>query len=173
MRRPIARTWFAANLLALAAVIAVWIYSNCVYPHCIGAALGWRRIGTESFPICGVYRARNDDQILYIGDLRPDNPFYVTAWLDGPLNSHPRVSLLGFQYMGWHPTQTDRYYAVGVPFWFIASALSLHLWSLRAVFSPRRRDGFCAKCGYDLRCSPARCPECGTPSNPGPARRVS
>jgi hypothetical protein len=35
------------------------------------------------------------------------------------------------------------------------------LWRLRAERA-RRRVGLCVRCGYDLRASKERCPECGT-----------
>ena len=46
------------------------------------------------------------------------------------------------------------------------------LWLLapgtRAAFQRRAERGLCVRCGYDLRASVIRCPECGTPI-PGPA----
>jgi hypothetical protein len=47
----------------------------------------------------------------------------------------------------------------GVSLWFL---IRRH-WRDR-----QKREGFCAHCGYDLRASPDRCPECGT-ARPAPA----
>ncbi len=60
-----------------------------------------------------------------------------------------------------------------IPYWFIVSLCSLGplLQSVRSIQCAHARDGQqCAVCGYDLRATPERCPECGSvpkpPDNP-------
>jgi hypothetical protein len=43
-----------------------------------------------------------------------------------------------------------------------AGTAALCAWRIRAQ-AKRRRSGYCTKCGYDLRASIQRCPECGQP----------
>ena len=78
----------------------------------------------------------------------------------------------GFHYRGLYeqnkPLELDVVvYSLGAPYWFLAvkTALSPALWLLR--IGPRRlaarlKKGLCPACGYDLRATPDRCPECGT-----------
>ena len=65
-----------------------------------------------------------------------------------------------------HFSMASRTY--GLPCWLVAPVLAL--WPLTSIgFLIRRRRkqrererfGFCQLCGYDLRASPGRCPECG------------
>ena len=64
--------------------------------------------------------------------------------------------------------QSGSEWAVVVPAWFLSPALAVlpGLWVIawRRHWAARRRAaaGVCAKCGYDLRATPGRCPECGT-----------
>lgn len=54
-----------------------------------------------------------------------------------------------------------------LPYWALAVATSLipMLWLIlyarRCARARRRSAGICLSCGYDLRATPGRCPECG------------
>jgi hypothetical protein len=52
----------------------------------------------------------------------------------------------------------------GIPYWFLAcasAALPVGRSLIALTRVRRRRPGHCVKCGYDLRATPDRCPECG------------
>ena len=54
---------------------------------------------------------------------------------------------------------------VWVPHWLplLLSGAPPAAWAVATVRGRRRRaTGLCARCGYDLRATPRRCPECGT-----------
>lgn len=55
-------------------------------------------------------------------------------------------------------------YAVAIPHWFlmlITIAPGARRWLVNRRRQARRAAGVCEGCGYDLRESPERCPECG------------
>jgi hypothetical protein len=93
----------------------------------------------------------------------------MTIYLDAPPWKPPTHEFAGF---GWEgsavamgPNLTPTTWRISLPLWFFALALSV--FPLSRIVSMtghvrRRRAGFCAGCGYDLRATPDRCPECGT-----------
>jgi len=67
--------------------------------------------------------------------------------------------LVGAAGFTWRHTPRD--FIVGVPYWLLTAALGA---PTVALLRRRRKrvEGVCATCGYDLRATPDRCPECGT-----------
>lgn len=55
------------------------------------------------------------------------------------------------------------YVALIVPHWMLAIAASVlpGVWMFKRMRARRRIAGRCSNCGYDLRATPERCPECG------------
>ncbi|MEA2709361.1 MAG: hypothetical protein QOF78_1962 [Phycisphaerales bacterium] len=75
---------------------------------------------------------------------------------------------LGFKFRPlWHDWQGTSL-ALHVPFWFLALLFALVpvQWARSTRRMRRTSRGQCAKCGYDLRASPTRCPECGNIAKP-------
>jgi hypothetical protein len=72
---------------------------------------------------------------------------------------------------GWElsPSGPPRFWTVGLPFWLIAGLAAVPLLPgfhrrYRQERQRRRlKAGCCMECGYDLRASTGRCPECGEP----------
>jgi hypothetical protein len=70
----------------------------------------------------------------------------------------------GFRYLRITSDGMRRWNLV-VPFWAVAgvaAALPAARWIARARARRTTRAGLCPSCGYDLRATPDRCPECGT-----------
>ena len=55
------------------------------------------------------------------------------------------------------------YWSVIAPLWLPMSLFAAPpvLWLLRRRRNAKRKPGHCYRCGYDLRATPDRCPECG------------
>jgi hypothetical protein len=70
--------------------------------------------------------------------------------------------------LGAAPPMNLRTSVVRTPYWMLGVVFLMPLLAWYLVKrSGHRLPGLCARCGYDLRASPERCPECGTPRESG------
>jgi hypothetical protein len=66
---------------------------------------------------------------------------------------------------------SNRHIATTLPFWMLTLPVGVLGWLIgrRGRLKRRRlRRGLCIACGYDVRMSPDRCPECGLTTSPAP-----
>jgi hypothetical protein len=97
-------------------------------------------------------------------DPRAPNFFYIAEIPDRWRGTTVGFGLAPYRYAAAYDVRELR-----VPHWFLGLVFVLPV--LRATClsvrnQRRRRHGLCPTCGYDLRATPHRCPECGTAVRP-------
>ena len=125
----------------------------------------WVTWPDESYPLC------TDEQLeilLEMGEI----PGTIEDWSPAMIN---RMARPGISIYDWDGTQLyfpkirridpQNETIIIIPFWIPTLIFTLALSATRPIHNFRRRKrkrlGLCMKCGYDLRGSQDRCPECG------------
>ena len=157
----------ALSLLLCAAVIVLWVrsyfYAITAYgDHATGYSslavsrgnAGFAHAGDSVWTVTGVEYSRGGAHETP-SDLWDPQAFWVAT--------DARLDLLGFHFRGG-PAPGGHGWVAVVPLWQVA-LLTLPLparWLWLAGRARRRRSRhLCLACGYDLRATPGRCPECG------------
>ena len=180
-----------SGVLSLASLIfgirSVWIHdlpqiAYRWYPEPLLHRMRWLSIrSTHARLEFGV--VRNDYDLRYPRDISSagGEPNYVSEFLEknpggfvwtyytSSVKDQSEIpkSLVGFELShknSVNGTRHDEYWHAIVPSWFAVIVFGLlpgfRLWTWNRQ-RKRKRDNLCLKCGYDLRESPDRCPECG------------
>lgn len=168
MRRRLLTIASALSMLLCVAMVVLWVQSYLSY-----LAIGYWFVNGSDGHDHGYFLGSSRSRLLLVADhptspalappsrfyfIRKDVDSYSPPWL---WDSSPRrISCAGFSY---EVRLTKNYpgSAIFVPYWFLLVLLLSPVWVRLKRALKRRAPGICVCCGYDLRATPDRCPECG------------
>jgi hypothetical protein len=174
----------ALSLLVMILLSAIWIQSHFVYSECsfvwnLGQIGNGRSLtlAADRGGFLASWRRETSSPQSSDGKYWPEITGNIFALTARPL----ATSVSEAQWFNLHRIQVGPHYAspgqditsVFGPLWplVILAAILPAIWIVLAVRRAKRgKEGFCGKCGYDLRASPERCSECGTLVSTGSAR---
>jgi hypothetical protein len=168
MRRWLWNLAAGASLLLFVAAAAMWVGSYWFYDEA-GFSIGRHLIGFHS--------AHGDTSWVWDTDYPFDKGPYARRQPVGrSIYATGMSHYLEYRFAGFAARYHDERPASGgkgtlfrvlvVPYWFVLLVTAVGAgYSLRVIRRDRRRraEGMCVGCGYDLRASVGRCPECGRP----------
>ena len=185
MRRRLLNPLTALSLLPCAAATALWVRSHFVH-ECVrwqedlfhssaeGRLTRAALASGDGRVAVGITTAHKDHpdtaHVVFTSRLADLPPGRTWMWdtdyeMRPAAEEAPAWERLGFRF-DWQPASysMNGYYRVGFPLWL--AALTLGVPPGRRLYRWRRGHaaGLCPRCGYDLRATPDRCPECGAPS---------
>lgn len=168
MRRRLFTIASTLSLLLSVGTAAVWAWSETS-----SATIGWRgKVREDLLSVSGGvvhYSVARGGGFIdphgWIGGTSPDPIHYNEiarrdSW---------RFYASGFGFDRKHVGHQYAYDDVLIPCWFLIAILALlpamrvRKWYRTRMAAHHQRAGRCTACGYDLRATNGRCPECGTP----------
>jgi hypothetical protein len=180
MKRRVLNLLTAGSLLLFAAVCVLWLRSYWVDDEFVvgrmysPTIIVWRKLYSAGGTVGGTRttitfpRARSAEEVEDFSSRTRG-----LAWV----RTRPNVTLLANLIVGWNEqsfTDTGRVdeRTFQIPYWMLAAATGV-LPGRRYFREARRRrrltNTCCGACGYDLRATPDRCPECGAAISPAGA----
>lgn len=164
MRRLFAATSVLSLLLCIATA-ALWgqsYHESHTFYWLAGYARGRRQVAVELMASAGGLSAQirrfETKRDGYTADLKPGLNY------EADLPWRHKEAVFGFGCGNYVAGNGDTTLWAEVPLWLMPMlplAACPAMWVGRFLRQPRA--GCCAHCGYDLRASTDRCPECGTP----------
>lgn len=164
------------GLLLLSLLLGIWFAALWWRSYAAGSEIFWRHR-----PMQVLIRSRYGEFSIAcwkrLDEYNSLNTLQVQFW---PIHELSPVvdfetdvraqTLMGFKFQRWgapHPPQWAWGYNLIVPYWFLVLCCVAPLmgagqnrWRSRRE-RLRLANGLCPSCGYDLRSTPERCPECG------------